>query len=125
MPVGLAIPVGIGVNGGVRMSMGSENDTKIIRTAMGDDTNENAFQQDIGIGVGAVFDASDGLTQAKIMSRLRSVFRRFEAQKRFRLLETSINWRRGEDGEMILEFNYINLEADDARLFSMPYKFEK
>lgn len=125
MPVGLAIPVGVGTNGGVRLALGSDHDEQIIRTAMGDDNNENAFQQDIGLGVGAVFDASDALTQAKIMARLRNVFKRFEAQKRFRLLENSIKWKRGNEGELILEFKYINLEADDSRFFSMPYRNEK
>lgn len=121
MPTGLRIPVSIGPNGGAALVSGSENDDKIIRLALGDDTNENAFQQDIGLGMGAVFDISDAVGKAKIIAKLRTIFQGFERAKRYRLRDDSIRWS-SREGEQILEFLYFNLESDDTREFSMPIR---
>ena len=121
MATGLAVPVGVGPNGGARLSTGSENDDKIIRLSLADDNNENAFQQDIGLGVSAIFDVNDVMAKARVMTRLRNVFARFEAQKRYRLREDSIRWTTKE-GELYLEFQYWNLESDDTRDYSAPMR---
>ncbi len=121
MPVGLAIPVGVGSNGSALLSEGSDNDQKIIMLALGDDTNENAFQQDIGMGIGPIFDINDTLTKAKVMSKLADIFQKFELQKRYRLREDSIRWTTSE-GEVALEFVYFCLESDDTKDFKLPYR---
>lgn len=113
MPTGLAMPVGVAPHGGARLSRGDENDDKIIRLALGDDTNENAFQQGIGVGADMTFGVSDELLQASIMRRVNDVFRRFEAQKRYRLLRHTLLWSRDSNAqELVLEFKYVSLESD-------------
>lgn len=117
MPVGLAMPVGVGPNGGAKLAIGSDNDDKIIRLALLDDENENAFQQGIGLGIDMIFDINDVATKARIITKLRDIFRRFEAAKRYRLIEDTLAWK-DKDGETVLTFKYYSLEADDTRLFT-------
>jgi hypothetical protein len=118
MATGLAMPVGVGQDGGARLAKGDENDDKIIRLTLGDDTNENAFQQNIGVGADMVFGTSDELLQAQIMRRVNEVFKRFEAQKRYTLRRNTIKWSQDSDTqELILQFKYVSLESDREQTF--------
>jgi hypothetical protein len=118
MPTGLAMPVGVGPDGGARLSSGDENDDKIIRLALGDDANENAFQQNVGVGGDMVFGHADELLQASIMRRVTEVFRRFEAQKRYILKTNTIRWSRdSETQDLIVQFKYLSVESDREQAF--------
>lgn len=121
MPTGLAMPVGIGSGGGARLVTGDENDDKIIRLALSDDDNENAFQQSIGVGTAMVFDISDELLQATIMRRINEAFRKFEAQNRYKLQRSTIEWSSGNDQELVLSFKYVNLESDKEQDFRQNF----
>jgi len=119
MATGLAMPVGVDDSGGARLASGDANDDKIIRLALGDDGNENAFQQNIGVGADMVFGSADELLQAQIMRRLLEVFKRFEAQKRYTLLRNTIEWATDSNTqELTLRFRYIALESDREQGFS-------
>lgn len=120
MPRGFAMPVRVAPWGGLLLVEGDENDAKIISLALASDDNENAFQQDIGLGEAMVFDISDAQLRGGIMGRVRSIFRRFEAQKRYRLLSETLRWTEG-DGELTLTFKYHNLESDEIKDFSKTY----
>lgn len=121
MATGLAIPVGVNNQGGAKLVSGDENDKKIISLSLGDDSNENAFQQNIGLGIGMIFDISDEITKANILRRLREVFRRFEAQKRFLLREETIKWGSNENQEFVLEFKYVCIESDEEKEFRQKF----
>jgi hypothetical protein len=123
MATGLALPVGVDNQGGAKIVSGDENDSKIIRCALGDDDNENAFQQNIGLGVGSIFGVSDELIRSKILRRLNEVFRRFQAQKRFILRPNTIKWVRDENQsqELTLEFRYVSIESDEEKLFRQNF----
>lgn len=120
MPTGLAVPVGVNSRGGAALVNGNENDAKIIKLALADVTNENAFQQGIGPGVDMIFDINDVTSRARIQSRVEAVFRRFEAQQRYKLVDETLSWS-SEGGEMTMEFKYVSLEADEERLFRQQY----
>lgn len=118
MATGLAMPVGVGQDGGARLSEGDANDDKIIRLALGDDANENAFQQNIGVGADMVFGMADELLQSGIMRRVNEAFKRFEAQKRYALRRNTIRWSRDSSTqEMVLQFKYVALESDREQTF--------
>ena len=122
MPVGLALPVGVSSSGGARLVDGDTNDNKIISLALGSDDNENAFNQDIGLGIDMVFALQSPATRGKIMGRLRQIFRRFEAQKRYRFLSNTVVWSENTDtGDLTLEFKYLNLESDETNTFRRTY----
>ena len=122
MATGLAMPVGVDSGGGGRLSSGSENDDKIIRLALGDDSNENAFQQNIGVGADMVFGEADQILQSQIMRRVIDVFKRFEAQKRYSLRSNTIAWSTDSTTqELILEFKYVALESDREQSFREAY----
>jgi len=122
MSTGLAMPVGVDNGGGARLVEGSENDDKIVRLALGDDANENAFQQNIGVGADMIFGTADEQQQARIMRRVNAVFARFEAQKRFLLRRNTVKWTRDSTNqELILEFQYVSVEADEERDFRQNF----
>jgi hypothetical protein len=117
MPKGLKIPLQASPSGGAATVTGDENDAKIIRLALSDDDNENAFQQDIALGEGMIFNTDNPDTKTWINQRIVKIFERFEAQKRFRLFEDSIVWDEDNsgDGKVMLRFKYLNLESDKER----------
>ncbi len=123
MAVGLKLPVGTSSTGGVALVDSDENDNKIISLALGSDDNENAFNQDIGLGVDMVFAISDPHIRGRIITRLRQIFKRFEAQKRFKLFPSTIKWTEDStEQELTLEFKYLNIESDEEKTFSRTYK---
>lgn len=118
MPRGLSMPIRVSPTGGLALSESDENDEKIIRLALGPDDNDNAFQQNIGLGEASIFENDEPTARAKVLGRLRQIFRRFELQKRYRLLTNTIRWVENPDtGELRLEFQYLNLETDEAETF--------
>ena len=87
---GLRIPVGVSSNGGAAMIYGDENDKQIISVSLGSSDNENAFQQDISLGEGMIFDLDDASIRAKITRRVYSIFDEFKIQKRFKLKKDTL-----------------------------------
>jgi len=122
MPTGLQIPIGVSPTGSSALSTSDDNDKKIIGIALGADENENAFQQAIGMGEAAIFDVDDPTSRARVIQRLKQIFRRFESEKRYRLDLASIRWTSEEDtGNSVLSFRYINLESDEPQDFSRTF----
>jgi hypothetical protein len=122
MPTGLRIPVGVSQSGGAALVDGDENDRKIIRLALGSDDNENAFQQNIGMGDGMIFGLSDATSRAAINRRLIDIFRTFEAQQRYILKPETIQWTQNPDTqEMELSFQYLQIESDQVKDFSLGF----
>lgn len=113
---GIAIPIGVNKRGGTRTVTSDANDRKIIATALSDNNNEHAFQQDPGLGADFVFGISDAAVRGIIIQRLRDVFADFERQNRYRLDESSAVWTEGE-GELVLDFDYFNIETDEPKHF--------
>lgn len=120
MPRGLAIPVGINAKGGAALVEGNENDDKIIKAALGSDDNENSFQQNLGIGLDAIFDINDPTSRPAIQSKVARVFRQFELQRRYKLVDSTLSWTQSE-GETTLSFKYVSLEADEERLYRQAF----
>ncbi len=120
MARGLAIPIGVDITGGAAWVSGEKNDRKTIFTALGDCDSENAFRQELGLGIGMVFDISDETVRALILRRLVAIFRVFEEGDRYKLLTEAISWSQNE-GELTLQFKYLNLETDEERSFSRTF----
>lgn len=118
--IGLKIPVGVNSYGGAALTEGDDNNNKIISAALGSDENENAFQQDITLGIGMIFDLNDPILRAKILRRTYQLFDLFKDQKRFKIKKDTVKWE--ENGEeLILEFKYVNLESDEDILFRRTF----
>ena len=120
------MPVGASPSGGAALVKGDDNDRKIIYMALSSDDNENAFQQDIGLGQSMVFDLSDVALRAKIRRRLLQIFEAFQRQNRYKLLKNTIVW--GEDTvkqELSLEFKYHNIESDEEKTFRRVFSAQE
>jgi hypothetical protein len=119
MTMGIKLPIKIAPSGGVSLVDSDDNDFKIISLALGSDDNENAFNQDIGLGIDLVYSVRSPHIRGKIIGGLRKIFAKFEAQKRYKLIPSTIKWIEGpEDGELTLEIKYLNLESDEIKTFS-------
>lgn len=119
MATGLKLPVGVDGSGGAAVLSGDAEDAKILSVALGDDDNDNAFQQDIGLGSFMIFEMPGDRTNALVRQRIQSIFRDFRAAQRFRLVSESIEFKEeAEQGESSIEFKYINLESDEEKTFS-------
>ena len=59
MATGLSLPVGVDGSGGAALVSVDENDSKIIRTALGDCDNAHAYQQELGLSSGMIYDLND------------------------------------------------------------------
>jgi hypothetical protein len=69
-----------------------------------------------------IFDINDPTSRPAIQSRLVRVFEKFEAQRRYKLVDETLAWYNGEqDGELVMEFKYVSLEADEERLFRQRF----
>lgn len=122
MPKGLKVPVGVGPDGGAALVEGDDNDLKILSLALGSDDNENAFQQNIGLGEDMIFSINDPATRSAIQRKVIEIFRRFEAQERFTIRQETITWEEDqEDQTMTMKFTYLCLESDEEKEFRLSY----
>lgn len=120
MARGMRVPVGVNMMGGAAMVEGEDNDQKTIFVAMSNCDNDHAFQQDLGMDIGVVFQTVDSGARAKVLRRIRDIFRLFEEDDRYRLLNDSLSWSTKE-GELVLEFKYLNIETDQVQSFSRTF----
>lgn len=119
---GIKIPVGVGSNGGAATIEADQNDKQVISVAIGSGDNENAFQQDISLDEGMIFDLNDPTVRAKITRRLYRLFDEFRVQKRFSLLKSTIIWDSDETAQTLsIEFKYVNLESDEQKFFRKAF----
>ena len=126
MPKGLKIPFGVDKTGGLAVAESEEQNQNVIFCALADCDNDNAFQQDLGIGTDMIFDLQDERVRARIIGRVLDAFDTFEAQHRFKLRTDSIRWTEdGETGELKLEFLYHDLESDEEQAFARNFQSTK
>lgn len=114
---GVDIPVGVNKRGSTRTVTSDDNDRKIISTALSDNANEHAYQQDPGLGASFIFDVNDEAVRGLIIQRLRDVFADFQRENRYRLIEESASWTQ-DGGVLILAFDYLNIESDEPKHFT-------
>lgn len=119
---GLSIPLEANSHGGLKLVSGDDQDDKIIRVALLDTTNNNAFAQNKGgVANGVVFGVMSDAIRATVVGRLRALFRQFQNEKRFALITDSVLWQELPDtGQLILSFRYICLESDATKDFLQP-----
>ena len=122
MSKGLKVPVQVDARGRTIVIDKDEQASKIIKLSLGDNDNDNAFQQSIGLGLGHVFDVANPGFRAQVLSKLFQIFRDFEEVDLFRLERNSIKWSGAlNSGQQTLEFRYINLESDEPETFSQTF----
>lgn len=120
MTTGLKLPLQANSNGGLTLVDKEENNNKIIKTALSDGDNENAFQQKISLGLESIFDINDNLIRSKIILKIKNMFKKFQAEKRFMLMENTIEWDES-DGELKLTFKYLDMESDDPKTYNQSF----
>jgi hypothetical protein len=122
MPKGFKMPIDSNGSGSLATVEGDENDKKIISIALSGDDNENAFQQQITLGEDMIFDSDGPNMRTAVIQRLKEIFTKFEAEKRFRLLESTIEWvENSESEETMLKFRYLNLESDEEDTYEQQF----
>lgn len=123
MAKGLKIPVGVNNFGGSEVIEGDDQAIKIIKTALGSGYNENAYQQDVSLGESMIFGSNNNQLRADITRRLYKIFKEFEDDLLYKLARNTIKWSRDVSRqELILEFQFINLESDTPTVFRQAFR---
>lgn len=128
MPLkGLALPVTATSAGRSAISEGDDHASKILKVALSDCDNNNAFQQDRGLrSVETVFAVSTLELRAQVRRRLLAIFRQFERDALYKLVDDSVTWSDdNDDGDLVLSFDYINLESDERETFSHRFSGQR
>lgn len=119
---GLALPITATRVGRSARDEGDDHAAKILMIALSDCDNDNAFQQDRGLGSSMVFEVSTESLKAKILARIRTVFDDLERALLFKLVESSIQWSEGPvQGELTMSLRYIDLESDEQKTFAQTF----
>ena len=119
MATGLKIPVGVNKRGGTAMVTNDEHSDQLIATALSDNSSTHAYQQEEGLGIDMIFQPMEQSARARIIFRVRSIFKQFEGLDLFKLKEDTIKWKEHpETQELELQFKYINLESDEEKTFN-------
>lgn len=119
---GLKVPVQVGPTGGTVAISGDPQSSKIIRLALSDGDNDNAFNQRITLGIAHVFEINSTTPRALVLSRLLRIFDDFENRDLYKLKRETIRWTKGPGpGEQTLEFRYLDLETDRVQTFSRKF----
>ncbi len=121
MARGIALPIRVGPHGGVVLEEGDAQAEKVIATALGDCDSSHAFQLEDGLGTGHIFQLPGPARKAVILARLFRIFATFEKLILFRIDRTTLRWGRGEQGELVLTFNYVDLETSQVAAFSKTF----
>lgn len=122
MAKGLKIPVGVTATGSTAMVEGDDHAYQLISTALSSSESANAWQQEVNLGEDMIFGLDAATLRTEILRRLFLIFEAFEANKLFRLMRETIEWTTGEEeGELTLEFTYINLETDEPNPFKKSF----
>jgi len=109
---GLALPISRNGLGRLSLISGSENDFKIISLAVMSNSNTNAFQQPSVDIDEAIFEMDDIMFRALVRRKLEAIFRDFDRQHRYRLIQGSMNFVFDGSGSVNISFSYHNIEAD-------------
>lgn len=122
MAKGLRIPVGVNKAGGTAWVEGDAHKRQVISTALSSGESANAFQQELNLGDDMIFGEDSPDFRSEILRRLFSIFQTFEEQKLFRLMRETIEWTKNEgEGELILEFQYVDIESDEIKDFRKAF----
>lgn len=122
MARGLRIPVGVNRAGGAAMVEGDAHKRQVISTALSSGESANAFQQNVNLGDDMIFGVDTPRFRAAILRRLSAIFVEFERQRLFRLMKETIEWSRDEDeGELVLGFQYLDIESDEPKDFRKTF----
>lgn len=121
MAKGLKVPVGVNLTGGTAWVEGDEQKHQSIMIALSSGENANAFQQNINLGDGMIFGWDGPDFRAAIVRRLLSIFADYETARLFRLMQETLEWIKGDEGELILAFSYIDIESDETKAFRKEF----
>lgn len=116
MAKGLKIPVQVDQTGSSATVEGDEYAKQILDIGLTAHDNANAFEQESGLGDGMIFGLTDTSQKAAILRRLYQMFDEWEAQRLYRLMRETIVWTK-QQGELILQFEYVNLETNTVESF--------
>lgn len=121
MAKGIKVPVGVTRAGGTAWVEADEHKRQVIMLALSSGENANAFQQDINLGDEPIFGSDSPRFRANILRKLDAIFQQFEAQRLFRLMRETIEWEKEKEGELMLVFQYVDIESDEVKNFRKPY----
>jgi hypothetical protein len=121
MAKGLRIPVGVDLRGGSATVEGDEYAKQVLAAGLTGHDNANAFEQESGLGEGMIFGINSTSLKASVLRRLYAMFDAWEAERLYRLMRETVAWSTATDGDLVLEFKFVNLETDVVESFKKKF----
>jgi len=117
----LKIPIGVDSTGGTKTVSSDDRKRQLISIALSSGDSLNAFQQDINLGMGMIFGKDGTDLRSSVLRRLYAIFDQFEVDKLFQLMRETIQWNSNNEGELTLNFYYIDIETDSQQFFAKNF----
>jgi hypothetical protein len=115
MATGLRVPVGVGQDGKAAVESDDDQLAKALRLALSPGDDDNAFQQ-LGIPESLVFSVNDAGTAGVIRQTVRKILAKFNDRLELQP-GTIIQLLQKNEGELEVQFTYINTETNDVKDF--------
>ncbi len=113
---GLKLPVSVNKSGGLSVNTDEAEHTKqLLMTAFGESNDDNPFQ-DAGMDQGMIFSIDSPGFRARAEKAVMAVIAKFS--DRIKLASSApMTLTRNDDQEVILSFEYIDLQTDSVQEF--------
>jgi hypothetical protein len=119
MATGLSLPIRARAGRAV-LATGEEQLKKIIFLSLCDCSSSNPFQ-DLGVPLTVIFSNQDDDTRARVERRVRERFAQLESDERARLADGYPQFTEGEDGELLCDIRYVNLETTSEEELNLAF----
>jgi hypothetical protein len=116
---GLALPFAASGEGGLKLLLGDELILQYVRTYAADCDSDNPFQ-DVGIGLGAVFQvSSDPAWKGQVRRKMEQMFRLYLERANLARLQ-SISFTQTTEGETTMDVVFVSLESNEEHALNIP-----
>ena len=125
MPKGLQIPLGVSKSGGAKIEDESRQLDKLVVLALLEGGDDNPFQN-LGLSPSILYrdnsDASKFDAQTEITQKLQGFKDRLKLSSAGVIIEEVLSPEDANEYTTAVSFEYINLDTDDVRTFSSPFR---
>lgn len=117
---GLALPFQASGEGGLKVMTGDEYIIQLVRTYAADCDSDNPFQNDMGIGLEAVFQvSSDPAWKGQVRRKMQQMFKQYLERTNLAVLK-SVNFTKDTEGEETMNVVFISVESNEELAVSIP-----
>lgn len=124
MPTGLSVPINVNKGGGAKVQSEDTQIDKLVVLALQEGEDDNPFQ-DLGISQTILYRVNDDGAKFDAKTEIERVLKSFNGRIQIvdgiKISESETD-PQTEEGELHVNFEYINLDTNEANEFSAPFR---